>query len=260
MTLTAKYHGTCRECGEPIVPGQFIDWDKATKRTVHLDCVRRMDRSRSEAKAARATTTPETGAPKATTPEPAPIEVDFVGRHRNHGPAVGSTFRTRRGELVTVVRLSSRFVGQDEVDDQDDFANAGDPYWLVIAHCRPATDDEAAVVVAREAEAKAEAEAETRLGEIARMIETAGERPEAEGGIVVEGETLRDSFDPYGGGERFVVAADGIWHIRNNGTDGAMWAANNVRTGGAGAIGHRVAYDEALATELRDLATRVAKK
>ena len=31
----------------------------------------------------------------------------------------------------------------------------------------------------------------------------------------------------------------GIWHVVNNGGDGDCWANNNIRTGGAGAIGRR---------------------
>jgi hypothetical protein len=51
----------------------------------------------------------------------------------------------------------------------------------------------------------------------------------------------RDGFTIYGGGEEFCLSEDGasVWHLRNNGGDGDAWDHNNVRTGGAGAIGHR---------------------
>lgn len=42
---------------------------------------------------------------------------------------------------------------------------------------------------------------------------------------------------PYGGGEWFVVQPDAIWRVINNGGDGDDWSLNNIRTGGAGAIG-----------------------
>jgi hypothetical protein len=45
-----------------------------------------------------------------------------------------------------------------------------------------------------------------------------------------------------------------IWAVRNNGGDGDRWDINNVRTGGAGAIGHRVPWTAELASELRAIA------
>jgi superfamily I DNA/RNA helicase len=37
MTITAKYAGTCADCGGPIVPGQQIEWEKG-KPPRHADC------------------------------------------------------------------------------------------------------------------------------------------------------------------------------------------------------------------------------
>ena len=54
----------------------------------------------------------------------------------------------------------------------------------------------------------------------------------------------------YGGGEWFVIGEERIWHVRNNGTDGGDWSLNNVRTGGAGAIGYSVPFDNNLAHRL----------
>jgi len=41
-----------------------------------------------------------------------------------------------------------------------------------------------------------------------------------------------------------------IWYVRNNGADGDDWSLNNVRTGGAGAIGFRVSWNEGLFAKL----------
>lgn len=45
----------------------------------------------------------------------------------------------------------------------------------------------------------------------------------------------------YGGGQWVVIEPDEkyFWYVQNNGSDGADWSANNVETGGAGAIGWR---------------------
>lgn len=105
------------------------------------------------------------------------------------------------------------------------------------------------------------------MAEIAEMIQDTGERPQADPigpndrglnenyrpGFVLKGERLIDSGNIYGGGSWFVIESDYIWYVRNNGGDGAMWDANNVQTGGAGAIGWRVPANERLAAELRRL-------
>ena len=41
--------------------------------------------------------------------------------------------------------------------------------------------------------------------------------------------------------------------FRNNGFDGDNWSANNIETGGAGAIGVRVPFSETLAAQIRSL-------
>ena len=48
----------------------------------------------------------------------------------------------------------------------------------------------------------------------------------------------------------FVIEKNVIWYIENNG-DGDSWELNNVRTGGAGAIGWKVPFDETLAGRLK---------
>lgn len=120
---------------------------------------------------------------------------------------------------------------------------------------RLASAEEVAAMEAKEAEARATAEAgrarERAIEAIKAQILERGERPA--GWHDVDGERLIDTQNIYGGGSWFVVTATHIWYVRNNGADGDDWAANNVRTGGAGAIGHRIAYDAELAEELREL-------
>lgn len=55
----------------------------------------------------------------------------------------------------------------------------------------------------------------------------------------------------YGGGEWWVITKKFIWRIKNNGFDGANWGLNNIHTGGAGAIGHRVKYNSELEKLIR---------
>lgn len=79
----------------------------------------------------------------------------------------------------------------------------------------------------------------------------------------VDGEEIQHPINPenvYGGGEWWVIQKEWIWHIRNNGHDGDNWSANNVNTGGAGAIGHRVPYSDELAAQIRSLKNDIHSK
>ena len=51
----------------------------------------------------------------------------------------------------------------------------------------------------------------------------------------IPGVTVWDTFDIYGGGELIRVNDEEVWAIINNGSDGADWSINTIRTGGAGA-------------------------
>ena len=94
-----------------------------------------------------------------------------------------------------------------------------------------------------------------RVREIARKIQAEGEYPA--GAHDPEGERLFDTQNIYGGGDWFVVGPEWIWFVENNGSDGADWSRNNVRTGGAGAVGRHVPFDAALAGELRELQEKI---
>jgi hypothetical protein len=91
-----------------------------------------------------------------------------------------------------------------------------------------------------------------RIGEIAGYIRDAGERPE--GSQAVNGEMILDSGNIYGSGRWFTITPYHIWYVKNNGGDGDNWASNNVITGGAGAIGWRIPFNQVIADELRRLA------
>ena len=87
---------------------------------------------------------------------------------------------------------------------------------------------------------------------LAQIIQQQGARPEGDNSP--EGERVLDTQDIYGGGDWFVIGAENIWYVRNNGMDGDCWANNNVRTGGAGAIGYCIPADTDIEDALRSLA------
>lgn len=104
---------------------------------------------------------------------------------------------------------------------------------------------------AEEAAAEHKREIKRRVFQIADHICHTGEKPE--GDHLPEGDRVLDTQNIYGGGEWFVIGAEYIWHVKNNGMDGDNWSYNNVRTGGAGGIGYRIPFDQAIADELRSL-------
>ena len=72
----------------------------------------------------------------------------------------------------------------------------------------------------------------------------------------VDGEKIQDPDHPeniYGGGGWWMIQADYIWRIENNGMDGDAWIRNNVNTGGAGACGRRIPYNKKIADLIREI-------
>lgn len=225
MVIRARYAGTCAGCGERFAAGEEIEWNKAARETYHVSCA-------------------------AIANEPAPFLLSFMGGHRSEAPTRGTVlWSDEHHQAVTVVRVRASYMSPDDAEDQDFFelANAGG--WSFAVYCRAATTEEAEPVLAERADAIAQAEARQAIAQLKAQIQRDGERPEGiwqPGGVrVLDTQTI------YGGGDWFVVSPSHLWYVQNNGADGDDWGANNVRTGGAGAIGWRIPYDAAIADQLR---------
>ncbi|MBV8235725.1 MAG: hypothetical protein JO075_08490 [Acidimicrobiia bacterium] len=121
------------------------------------------------------------------------------------------------------------------------------------ATCRAATEEELRPIRSRIEEKARSKQAAKDLEAVAERVRK-GERPEGrnrpEGEVVSAG----GGEPAYGGGQWFVIGADWIWFVENNGGDGDDWSPNNVTTGGAGAIGWRVPAEAGLAEQIRELA------
>jgi hypothetical protein len=128
MTIKARYPGRCSKCGQPIRPGDEIDWDKYTKKTSHIVCPKKAEKP---------------AAPQAPPKnEDAPITLYRTSRSRISGPPAGEIIKTQQGNYVVVVSTSTRYISRDECADNDDYTYGGNPYWQITAHCRPAKDEE----------------------------------------------------------------------------------------------------------------------
>lgn len=229
MTIISKYNGYCKKCGGKITAGEKIEWSREGG-SRHLEC---------QAKAAAKREA-----------DPNEIRLHGGSGYGCHGWTVGQVVRTKDKGIVVITSSTKRYYREDGLS----FGVGDDQGYLYRATARPATEEEAAPVRAAEA-AKAEKKAaKSRLAEIARQIEDTGDAPEEQ----PVGARAMDTQNVYGGGSWWHLDdPSGIWYVRNNGTDGDDWRHNNVRTGGAGAIGRRIPRDEALIDEIRSLAEKI---
>ena len=296
MTITARYPGKCKKCGGAIHAGDKIEWDSATKSTTHVTCpakpqpVERPAKPEVSVFPARFESScskcggsikvgekiewnRRTGAanhiscPAALTQSVAPgaptYEIGGGSGYGYHGWQPGQVVRAdardieQRGypEWLVVLSARQKYYSYDGLS----FGVGDDRGYYYSATCRDATPEEAAPMIAKRQAALALRAAKARLDEIKRDIQARGSRPERSESNA-RGERLIDTQNAYGGGDWFVLNEREIWYVRNNGMDGDNWSANNVFTGGAGAIGWVVLFDEALAAELRKLAEIVTNK
>lgn len=173
------------------------------------------------------------------------------------GWTVGQVVRAAKREIergypayLYVLRAKSQRVREDGLS----FGVGDDSGYLYHATCREATAEEAAPVMSAQRRAEAIKQAKQQLDALKRQIQEHGERPAGDNALA--GERLFDTQTIYGGGDWFIIEPEHIWYVRNNGSDGDNWSANNVRTGGAGAIGWRVPRTDRLMAALyalRDL-------
>jgi len=179
-----------------------------------------------------------------------------------HGWHAGQVTRNRAGdiekgepEFLFVLSSSQKFFREDGLS----FGVGDESGYVYTAQCLAATEAESAPLRAELAAQAARAEARRRLRALTEMAQARGVRPEPWQPFP-QGEKLHNAFTIYGGGDCWVIAADGIWYLKNNGGDGDCWAENNIRTGGAGAIGWRLDREEALEQEVRGIADILAVK
>lgn len=127
------------------------------------------------------------------------------------------------------------------------------------AYYRDATAEETAAY--RERAVKADdkrlalAHAREELARLVTWVQRHGTRP-AEF-QTLSGERLLDTQTAYGGGAWWVIEPERIWYCENNGADGDDWGRNNVRTGGAGAIGWWIPANPSVVDDVRRLAAIV---
>lgn len=95
----------------------------------------------------------------------------------------------------------------------------------------------------RQKKAKIRSLRQKLANKIGKYIQENGDKPKkwvSPEGEEIETPSTKGSTRLYGGGEWFVISDEYIWFIQNNGADGDLWTVNNIKTGGAGAIGYKI--------------------
>lgn len=150
-------------------------------------------------------------------------------------------------DYITVVKTTKQYVREDGLS----FGVGDESGYIYTYHCREATPEERQQHQTADEKRRARRDAQKRLQELIREIQRRGTTPDP----WVSPDGQRYDVVPqnlYGGGEWFIVSGARCWFIKNNGADGDNWAYNNVRTGGAGAIG-RYVDDRKIADEVVQL-------
>lgn len=182
------------------------------------------------------------------------------GDSRGDHPAVGQTFKDRKtGEFMTVVDVKSVFYREDGLS----FGLPDDTGWMHTITAKP-SEDETAIQGIRDREQRelTVAQARNRRKDLVKLFRDRGDFPSTgtdirnEDRLVVSG---RNSI-AYGGGDWFVITPSHIWFVQNNGGDGDDWGANNIVTGGAGAMGWRMPRTDELAQELQQLDALIGER
>jgi len=291
--MSARYPGRCPRCGGDINIGDKINWEPG-KRASHIRCPEPQVEPAPSSVAPRAqpqsatvegpyrlsggsgygdagwdvgqtVRNPDRRPCKKGEHEWGMTEPSEMGKRPGIQPKpyckkcflLRSAYDDTGPEYVTVVTTGQRYYREDGmsfgVGDQSGYA-----YW---ATARAATEDEMTPLRAQEDAQRQRRDAatvrSTTLRALEQEVRERGERPE--GSNSPEGERWFDTQTIYGGGSWWVVGPDYIWFVLNNGADGDDWSLNNVRTGGAGAIGWRAPRSEDLLSRLSALRTAAGK-
>lgn len=154
-------------------------------------------------------------------------------------------------EWLKVLSSKSRYFRAD--DEMAMSMGVGDDSGYLYTHTvRPATDEEAKPAIEAKAKRENRKNAAKQIESTFDDVFKRGESPE--GSSIPEGEEVyigKKESRLYGGGQWFVIGPQYIWAVRNNGADGDDWSSNNVRTGGAGAIGKRIPFDQSVADQIK---------
>lgn len=160
MSITAKYAGTCAACGSRFGAGTVIEWSKSGG-SRHVTCPGTIVHSKEPLNSPGRAALQGRGRGDFFLGEKTDIVFGWASDHKPHDAELGQAMRAKDGRYLTCVGVAAHWVSQDEADDFDLIGTDGSfsRHWSVSKYYRAATDEEAAPVKVREAEAQARAAA-----------------------------------------------------------------------------------------------------
>ncbi|GIW06342.1 MAG: hypothetical protein KatS3mg060_1147 [Dehalococcoidia bacterium] len=234
----ARYNGQCAVTGRSYGPGTSIvqtanGWaidDAETARVQHL---------------------------AQTAPIRFSIGEGYGGRLHRPGEVIRARWRaadgTEQSGIVVVLGAAAQYYRHDGMS----FGVGDESGYVYTTYARPATDEEAAPLLQREARARARRDAVRRLEQLAIDALRHGDRPAAPA-THPAGRELCHSEYAARLGNYWIIPADEpgvVYYVHHNGLDGDDWSVNNL----PGAILVRVADpDGALRQELDRLEATLA--
>jgi hypothetical protein len=157
-------------------------------------------------------------------------------------------------DYMKVVKIKSTYYREDGLS----FGLGTDRGWMHELTLVPATEEESRPLREKHHAFKIKAEAMNEWRKLQDKLIADGEMPA--GNFNPEGERLLDSQSLGGGGRWLVVGPEWTWFIVNNGSDGDDWSHNNIRTGGAGAIGRRVKTTPELTNQIKNIDQKIGQE
>ncbi len=183
----------------------------------------------------------------------APFHLRRGSGYGEHEYSIGEVIRNRSykegdgsPKYYTVTSAIKRYFREDGMS----FGVGDESGYVYAASARAATPEETAIEEEKRAKKEVAKQKVVDRENIAKLIRDTGDRPD--GSFTPEGEMRYINSDSivYGGGSWFVLGPEWIWYVKNNGGDGDNWGNNNIKTGGAGAIGWRVPATPELAEKI----------
>lgn len=174
----------------------------------------------------------------------------FILQNTFYSYRIGEIVRSENDKIGKVIKVWRYF--------EEDAMSLGfmvDSSWIYCGKCDTSivTEQDVEKLLKREEEQK-RIETERKedwerkekikqaVSDLTKHIRKQGIYPDV--GNVNDATAIYDTFNIYGGGRQILIDGKIIWAVDNNGTDGGDWSYNNIRTGGAGAIGYYMEIDD----------------
>lgn len=172
-------------------------------------------------------------------PEPPKKEPSIVRTYGLRPYKEGEIYENSNGDVLKVVKTK----GRRWVDEEDamsfGFGMMDRSGYVYFAEARPVTKEEYEASPFFEIHQQRENERKVKVAfnDLKKEIQTIGEKPKGMHSLPDPIYEQNKRLRIYGGGSWITKEGNSIWFVENNGADGDNWSYNNVRTGGAGAIG-----------------------